>query len=111
MAEIIWTEPALNDLNGIAEYIAISNQSAAKNLVQKVFDKVIRLEEHPESGKYPLELQNLNYREIVVDPCRIFYKYDDNKVYILHVMRQERDLRRFILKGKSTANKPIKSDS
>jgi len=99
MAEIIWTEPALNDLNEIAEYIALSNLAAAKNLTQNVFDKITRLENHPESGKVPVELKNFSYREIVVNPCRIFYKVDNNQVYILHVMRQERDLRRFLLQS------------
>ncbi len=97
MAEIIWTNPALEDLNDIAEYIALSNLLSAKKLVAKIFDKVERLEAFPESGKKPIELTNLNYREVVVNPCRIFYKIDHNKVFILHVMRQERDLRRFLL--------------
>ena len=97
MAEIIWTSPALDDINEIAEYIAISNLSAAKKLVQTIFDKVDRLERFPESGKNPLELSKLNYREIIVNPCRIFYKIDGEKVFILHVMRQERDLRKFLL--------------
>jgi toxin ParE1/3/4 len=99
MAEIIWTSPALDDLNDIAEYIALSNIDAAKKLTHKIFDKISRLEDHPESGKRPLELINLNYREVNVNPCRIFYKVDSDKVYILHVMRQERDLRRFILQS------------
>jgi toxin ParE1/3/4 len=97
MAEVIWTSPALDDLNDIAEYIALSNITAAKKLVQKIFDIITRLENHPESGKRPQELINLNYREVNVNPCRIFYKVDSDKVYILHVMRQERDLRRFLL--------------
>ena len=97
MAEIIWTNPALEDLNDIAEYIALSNLLSAKNLVKKVFEKVDRLEEFSESGKKPLELNNLNYREVVVNPCRIFYKIENGNVFILHVMRQERDLRKFLL--------------
>lgn len=99
MVEVIWTSPALDDLNDIAEYIALSNIPAAKKLVQKVFDKISRLENHPESGKRPQELVNLNYREVNVNPCRIFYKVDSDKVYILHVMRHERDLRRFLLQS------------
>ncbi len=99
MAEIIWTAPALNNLNDIAEYIAISNLAAAKKLTQEIFDKISRLESHPESGKIPLELDNLNYREVIVKPCRIFYKVENTNVYILHVMRQERDLRKFILQS------------
>ena len=99
MAEVIWTAPALNDLDEIAEYIALTNLVAAKKLVQKVFNKVTRLENHPESGKKPIELENLNYREVLINPCRVFYKFDGGQVYILHVMRQERDLRKFLLKN------------
>ncbi|NAX46238.1 type II toxin-antitoxin system RelE/ParE family toxin [Photobacterium halotolerans] len=97
MAEIIWTEPALSDLNDIAEYIALENVFAAKQLVQTVFAKVERLEAFPESGRIPPELEHLSYREIVVTPCRIFYKQDAEKIYILFVMRAERDLRKFLL--------------
>ena len=98
MAEVIWTSPTIDDLNGIAEYIALSNITAAKNLTLKIFDKTPRLEGHLASGKRPIELSNLNYRE-VVNPCRIFYKVDSDKVYILHIMRQERELRRFLLQS------------
>jgi toxin ParE1/3/4 len=97
MAQVIWTEPALHNLNEIAEYIALNNSGAAKILVQTIFDKVTRLEYHPESGKVPVELVNFSYREIVINPCRVFYKIESDDVYILHVMRQERDLRKFLL--------------
>lgn len=70
---------------------------AAKKLVKKIFDKVDRLEAFPESCKKPIELSNLNYLEVVVNPCRIFYKIEAENVYILHVMRQERDLRKYLL--------------
>ncbi|CCN69963.1 type II toxin-antitoxin system RelE/ParE family toxin [Vibrio nigripulchritudo] len=97
MAEIIWTEPALSDLNDIAEYIALENVIAAKQLVKTIFSKVERLEAFPESGRIPPELEHLSYREVLVNPCRIFYKQDSDKVLILFVMRVERDLRKFLL--------------
>ncbi|MCG6199914.1 type II toxin-antitoxin system RelE/ParE family toxin [Psychromonas antarctica] len=97
MAEIIWTKPALEDLNDIAEYIALSNLLSANKLVKIIFEKVERLEAFPESGKKPFELNNLNYREIIVNPCRLFYKIENGNVFILHIMRQERDLRKFLL--------------
>lgn len=101
MAQIIWTEPALDNLNDIAEYIAVSNPYAAKQLVENVFSKVQRLEQFPDSGRIPEEISTLNYREVVVNPCRIFYKVDNDSVYILHLLRQERYLRKYLL---STAN-------
>ncbi|MFD3350772.1 type II toxin-antitoxin system RelE/ParE family toxin [Alteromonas macleodii] len=97
MAEIVWTEPALNDLDLIAEYIAVSNLVAAKKLVKEVFSKVDILEEYSKSVKSISELPSLNYRELYVKPCRIFYKFEDIKAFILHVMRNEQDFRRFLL--------------
>ena len=97
MAEIVWTEPALNDLDNIAEYIAVSNLVAAKKLVKEVFAKVDILEEYPKSGKSVSELPSLNYRELYVKPCRIFHKFEEDKAFILQVMQQEQDLRRFLL--------------
>jgi toxin ParE1/3/4 len=38
MAEVIWTEPALQELDALAEYIALGN-AAAGDLVKEVFDK------------------------------------------------------------------------
>ncbi len=98
MAEIVWTEPALSDLNDIAEYIALENVVAAKQLVQTIFARVERLEVFPESRRIPPELEHLSYREVVVNPCRVFYKQNGDKVLILFVMRVERDLRKFLLK-------------
>ena len=101
MAQIIWTEPALLDLNKIAEYIALDKPSAASHLVQKVFSKTERLEEFPESGRKPPELKKSRYKEIIVDPCRIFYRIEKDKVYILYVMRSERKLRKYLLSERS----------
>jgi plasmid stabilization system protein ParE len=50
MAELIWTTPALDDLEQIAEYIARDNEAAARKLVQRVFNHVEQLAAHPESG-------------------------------------------------------------
>ena len=47
MAEVIWAEPALHDLDAIADYIALDNPEAARQLVQKVFEHVDHLQSHP----------------------------------------------------------------
>ena len=100
MAELTWTEPALSDLNEIAEYIALENPSAARELVQQVFSVVGRLERHPKSGKFPAEIEGSRYREVVVGPCRVLYRPSKGKVLILYVMRSERELRNFLLEDR-----------
>jgi len=42
MAQIIWAEPALDDLNDNVEYVAISNLYAAMQRVENIFNKVQR---------------------------------------------------------------------
>ncbi len=97
MAEVIWTEPALQELDAIAEYIALDNPAAASDLVKAVFDKTERLKNFPKSGRIPPELPDSVYREVVVPPCRIFYREDEQRVLVLFVMREERQLRAFML--------------
>ena len=101
MAQVIWTEPALNDLDAIADYIAIENPVAASELVQRVFGHVEQLQAHPESGSRPVELKRSRYRQIVEPPCRIFYRHDGEKVFVLFVMRSERRLRKSMLKSRA----------
>lgn len=97
MAKIIWTEPALDQLDDIAEYIALDNPEAASQLVVKVFQKVDRLEQFPNSGREPPELPDSIYREVVCSPCRIFYRCEGKNVLILHVMRDEMQLKKYVL--------------
>ena len=102
MAQIIWTEPALSDLDAIAEYIALDKPSAAINLVKKVFSSTETLEEFPESGRKPPEFEKSRYLEIIVNPCRVFYRIEGDIVYIVYVMRSERKLRKYMLNTRIT---------
>ncbi len=95
----VYGSNAHNNLDDIAEYIALSNLPAAQRLVQTVFEKVDRLEQHQKSGKVPPELLKLGFREVIASPCRIFYKQVSDKVYILHVMRQEQQLKKYVLEN------------
>ena len=97
MAQVIWTDPALSDLTEIADYIALDNFGAAQRLVQRVFSSVEHLEPFPESGRKPPELEDSKCREIIIGPCRVFYRREKDIVYILYVMRGERQLRKYLI--------------
>jgi plasmid stabilization system protein ParE len=100
MAQIVWTEPAIADLEAIADYIALENPEAARALVRRMLGHVRQLEAHPESGSRPRELgPRSRYRQIVEPPCRIFYRFDGTRVFVVHVMRTERLLRRRALRS------------
>jgi hypothetical protein len=44
------------------------------------------------------------YREVIVGPCRVFYRIESSKVYIMYVMRGERELRVFLLEDRAREN-------
>jgi len=100
MARIIWTEPALQELDEIADYISLYNPAAAKKLVRQAFKRVVHLVDHPNSGKLLEEFEVSVYREIVLPPCRIFYRQKDDVVYIIYVIREEQMLHFDVLKSR-----------
>jgi plasmid stabilization system protein ParE len=101
MAEIVWTEPALSDLDAIADYISLDDQAAAKRLVQRIFGHMDLLAEHPKMGSNPPELKGSRYRQSIEPPCRAFYRQEGTVVYVMHVMRQERLLSRRLLRSRA----------
>ena len=67
---------------------------------ERAFGTVDRLKQFPNSGRRPAELAELpdtRYREVVVPPCRVFYREEADSVFIPYVMRSERLLRTHLL--------------
>jgi toxin ParE1/3/4 len=94
MAKIVWADPAIQDLDAIADYVALDKPAAARQLVQQVLAAVGRLQRFPRMGSLPAELRGLPYRQLIVSPCRIFYRLEKKVVYIVHILRGEQLVRR-----------------
>lgn len=101
MAQVIWTEPALQDLDQIADYISLDNPDAAKKLVRRCFKQVENLNQHSKLGNAVPELGESVYRQLVLSPCLISYRIDNDTIYIIHVMRAEQLLHLNILTSRS----------
>lgn len=97
MARIIWAEPALQDLDQIADYIALDDPVAAVKLVRKVFEKIELLKQFPELCPVVQDLPSDRYRHLVVGPLRIFHRVEGSRVFIVYVMRAEQKLQPIIL--------------
>lgn len=93
MVEIIWSEPALQSLDEIADYISLDNPIAASKLVNEVINKVELLINQPLIGREIPELEISIYREVIVSPCRIFYRIEEEKILIVHIQRVEQNFR------------------
>ena len=90
---LIWTDPALDDLDEIAAWIALDDPAAARRFIVRAVKAVERLRRFPDSGRRVPEAPCRVYREVIIGPCRIIYRREGQAVLIVHVSRGERRLR------------------
>ncbi len=98
MAQVVWTDPSLSDLDAIADFIALEDPEAARRLVARGFHRVAQLAAHSLSGSVPRELRGGHSRQLIEPPLRVFYRVDGRSAVIVHVVRHERRLKRSNLK-------------
>ena len=88
-----WTDPALEDLDGIFEYIARDTAAYAHSFVQQIIDAVERLEAFPFSGRIVPEGSREDVREVIFQNYRVIYwLVDPQRIDILAVIHGSRDL-------------------
>lgn len=93
--KVIWTEPALNELALIYQYL-LDNTSPniAKGIIEDILD-TSQLEIFPQSGTIELNLKNLQkeYRYIIRghEKFKIIYRIDNEVVYIVDIFDCRKD--------------------
>ena len=93
MAEVVWSAPALLQLEAIIEFIALDKPEAAKAVALRIIDKTDHLERFLRLGRPIVEFPRKEYRQMWIKPCWLYYRNDGGNVYILHVRRAEKPLR------------------
>jgi toxin ParE1/3/4 len=93
MAEVIWTEPALTQLEEILEFIALDKPEAARAVAERIFNATENLSSFVKLGRPIPEFQHASYRQVWLKPCWVYYRLDAERVAILHVRRAEKLLR------------------
>ncbi len=94
MAEVVWTMPALDDLNDIVEYISRDSRVYAERFATRVLEAARRLEDFPYSGRLVPEFKEENIREVIYGSYRIIYIVRGNTSYITAVIHGSRDILR-----------------
>ncbi len=85
MAELIWSDRALSDLEGIYDYIASGSHVYASYTIQDLFDSSERLKIFPDSGRHLPEFPELPYRELVLGNYRTIYRFDNDRDTVIIV--------------------------
>jgi plasmid stabilization system protein ParE len=93
MAKLIWTEPALRQLEEIVDYIALDKPQAAQKVAATIFSTTDNIERFKFLGRLIPEFPVENYRQLWIKPCWIYYRIVQSDIYILHVRRAETPFR------------------
>ena len=88
--KVDWTDPAWDDLAGIAEYIARDSEYYAAAFVQEIKEAAASLSELAERGQIVPELGDPSIRELLVKSYRLVYKVSGNRVVILSLIHGAR---------------------
>ncbi len=90
--KIIWTEPAIQDLESIRTYIAKDAEYYAIRFVEKIIEATENLTKFPLIGRQVPEAEEENIRELVFQNYRIIYRVEDRRILILTIIHGSRDL-------------------
>jgi len=85
MAEIIWSDDALDDLEKVYDFIARDSQLFARHQIESIHNAVGRLLRFPKSGRHIPEFPELPHREIIIGSYRVIYRYDSVKKVVIVV--------------------------
>jgi plasmid stabilization system protein ParE len=88
MAELIWADRALSDLENIFDYIASDSRLYAQYTIQNIFNKAERLQMFPDSGRHLPEFPNLSQSQFILGNYRIIYRcgLEQNVVKVVTVV-------------------------
>jgi toxin ParE1/3/4 len=83
LAEVVWTEQALEDLDAICLFLSRDAPRYADLFAARVFRAIESLERFPESGRVVPEIGRSDIRELIVQNHRVIYRLVGERVQII----------------------------
>ena len=98
--KIVWSDPAVEDLEAAVEFIARDSPAYAANLAQLAVDAAESLARFPNRGHRIPDPQLSQFRELIIGSYRLIYLVELKRVLIVSVLHGHRALRR-ALRGRA----------
>ncbi len=98
--QVHWSKTAENDLIAIIQFIGNTSPQAAVDTFSKLKDKTADLVLFPERGRIVPELLAHgigHYRELIIPPWRVIYRFSGDAVYVLAVIDSRRNVEDVLL--------------
>jgi plasmid stabilization system protein ParE len=99
VAQVIWNELALRDVEAILHFVAQESPLFAERLADQFWEVDGRLGPHPLIGWRVPEFEEDTIRELLVHSYRVIYVVRAETCYVVAVIHGSRDLTRHIRPG------------
>ena len=86
-----WTEQAA-ELGSIAEYLSLTSPVYAEQVVERIVVRLRQAQDFPESGRHVPEAGDLDVREVIERPYRVFYRARPTAIEVLAIVHARQDL-------------------
>jgi len=93
--KIEWTDPAIESLRNLHDYIAKDSEVYARSFIQRIVLAVEKLTNFPRLGRVVPEADEETIRELLYQNYRIIYRIKGERVEVLTVIQGSHDLRSF----------------
>ncbi|MCB0278457.1 MAG: type II toxin-antitoxin system RelE/ParE family toxin [Calditrichaeota bacterium] len=100
ISKIIWTKSAKSDLQSIINYIYQNDGILAFKILDDFYSLINSLKTNPKKGRIVPELEHFNvyiYRELIESPWRIFYKINQDTLFIVAIIDGRRNVEDILL--------------
>ena len=98
--KIVWSDPAVDDLEAAIEFIAKDSQAYAANLAQLTVHAAESLAQFPNRGHKVPDPKLSRFRELIIGSYRLIYLVETRRIVIVALLHGHRELRR-ALKGRT----------
>lgn len=98
--EVFWSETAIRDLERIVDFVAEEAPMAAQHLFDEIAERARTLEHLPLRGRVVPELARFEvttHRELLIEPYRLIYRIDSNRVLVVALFDGRRNLEGVLL--------------
>ena len=90
--KIVWTDPAVEDLEATVEYIARDSEAYAASFAQSIVDAAESLGDLARRGRVVPEWGVSTVRELLVGRYRRIYKLEADRVLLVAVIHGSREI-------------------
>ena len=88
---VIWTDPAIQSLKQIHDFIAIDSKYYATETIDRIISKSEQLSSFPNLGRIVPEINDNTIREIFIYSYRLMYQVKGDDIYILAIIHGKKD--------------------